>query len=138
MQKIISTTEKETRDTAVRIALGLSGGSVIALEGDLGVGKTVFAKGVADALGVEEEITSPTFVLLRSYRGDSMVLHHIDAYRLGGSEEAYEAGLDEVIGASGAITLIEWPSIVSELVPKGAVRVEITRIDDETREITVR
>jgi len=135
--KIFTTTENETRRVAMDIAKKLPLGSVIALEGDLGAGKTVFAKGVAVALGVTEEVISPTFTILRSYRGTVGVLHHIDAYRLTGSDEGLAVGLDEVIGAEGSITIVEWWGIIGDLVPDNAVRVSINRVDDNTREIDI-
>ncbi len=101
-------------------------GEVVALRGDLGAGKTVFARGFARGLGIEEEVTSPTFTIRQTYRGAQMTLEHVDAYRLEEPEEMYEIGEEDCFCPEGA-ALVEWPERVEELLPEGTVQVRIDR-----------
>lgn len=124
--------------TALGEVLGrlFRGGEVICLTGDLGAGKTHFAKGVAKGLGINETVTSPTFTLINEYTG-RLPLYHVDAYRLEDPEEAYDLGLEEYIYGDG-VTLIEWPDRVAELLPEDYLTIEINRIDgagESVREI---
>lgn len=119
-------------------ALGrlLKGGEVICLTGDLGAGKTHFAKGVARGLGIPDTVTSPTFTLINEYSG-RLRLYHVDAYRLCDPDEAYDLGLEEYLYGDGA-TLIEWPDRIAELLPADRLDIEITRddgADENAREI---
>ena len=111
---------EETMSLANDLAQGLTGGEVITLQGDLGAGKTVFAKGLAEALGVTEVVNSPTFVIMKIYKLEAQneslkELCHIDAYRLGSSEELEAIGSEDYLCRPGVITLIEWPELVSGL-----------------------
>lgn len=132
----ITTSAEETAATAARLAKGFVGGEVVLLTGDLGAGKTVFAKGVAEALGVREEVKSPTFTLCCEYRGANLTLVHIDAYRLKNGEEAEACGLNEKFGDPSVVCLIEWPSQIESVLPKRAISVKIDRISDNERKIT--
>ncbi len=129
--------------TEATMALGeklgrlLKGGEVISLSGDLGAGKTHFAKGVARGLEITGTVTSPTFTLINEYSG-RLPLYHVDAYRLAGIEEAYDLGLEEYIYGEG-VTLVEWPDRLAGLLPADLLVIEITRVDGEnehTREIS--
>lgn len=111
----------------------LKGGEVICLTGDLGAGKTHFAKGVARGLGITELVTSPTFTLINEYSG-RLPLYHVDVYRLGGPDEAYDLGLEEYLYGDG-VTLVEWPGRVEELLPADRLVIEITRADGEDENI---
>ena len=95
---------------------------MVALHGDLGVGKTVFVKGMASGLGIKEHILSPTFTLLRQYQG----LNHFDVYRIGDISELEEIGFDELI-AGEALTIIEWAELVAEALPENVTNVTILR-----------
>ena len=135
---IISNSPKDTKRIGGEIAAKLKSGGVIALSGDLGAGKTVFAKGVARALEVTDEVISPTFTLVRSYTGKAgITLHHFDAYRLTDEAEAEAAGLAELIGEAGSISVIEWPERIEGLLPRGTVWARISKIGDDKREIEV-
>ena len=101
-------------------------GTVIALIGDLGVGKTVFTKGVARGLGITDNVTSPTFTILESYYDGKMPLHHFDVYRIGDAEEMEEVGFDDCVYSEG-ITIIEWAGIIEEIIPKGTYVVNIVK-----------
>lgn len=128
LYEIISTSPQQTGELAERIGQHLRGGEVIALLGDLGAGKTVFAKGLARGLGVEGTVTSPTFTLIREYQG-RLPLYHIDAYRLSSAEEAENCGLGEYFNQEG-IVVVEWPQKIWELIPPNALFVTITHLPD--------
>ena len=103
--------------------------AVIALHGNLGAGKTCFTQGLAQAAGVNEPVCSPTYTLISEYQG-AVPFHHIDLYRLGGPEEAYDLGLDEYLETDG-ITVIEWAERAAELIPPGAIHIRLERGEDE-------
>ncbi len=132
---IISTSEQETMDYGAKLANLLEPGTVICLLGDLGAGKTTFAKGFAKGLGINETVTSPTFNIMKIYDSGIHTLIHIDAYRL--ANENIEIGLDELIEQENTFTLIEWPQYIEELVPFDAVRVYLKVIGEESRQIDV-
>lgn len=98
---------------------------VIVLTGDLGAGKTTFAKGFGVALGITETITSPTFTLARQYEGGRFPLHHLDVYRLAGPDEAIDLAIPELID-SGGVVLIEWGNIVAATLPDSYLELEIS------------
>lgn len=111
------------------------GGEVILLDGDLGVGKTTLAQGLAAGLGVAVPVISPTFVLLRIYEG-RLLLYHFDFYRLDGTGRAVDLEFDEYLDAGG-VCVIEWPSCAPELVPPGTLRVGLRARGESARELTL-
>lgn len=134
--KYITRSEADTMAFAGRVADMLSDGDAVLLHGDLGAGKSVFARGVARALGVQGAMLSPTFTLMIPYMGRK-ALYHYDLYRLNDPDEFFEAGLDENIGGSG-IALVEWPEM-ADIDPLPRLDVTIDRDPDDTdrRIITV-
>jgi tRNA threonylcarbamoyladenosine biosynthesis protein TsaE len=104
-------------------------GDVIVLAGDLGAGKTAFAQGFAAGLGVDEPVTSPTFVIARTYEG-RLRLHHLDVYRLESMQEAEDVGIAELVD-DGAVTLVEWGDVVTPVLPAGYLEVRLTFDDDD-------
>jgi len=122
-------------------ALGqvLRGGDFLALTGPLGAGKTHLVKGIAAGLGVldDEPVVSPTFVLIREYRG-RLKLYHIDAYRLHGPAELLSLGLDEIIAEPDAVTALEWADRVTDAIPAGACWVDMDHLDRRQRRVRVR
>ena len=126
---------EETWALAAALADELGPGTVMALHGDLGAGKTCFVQGLAAALGIDEPITSPTYTLIGEYEG-RLPLHHIDLYRLSGPEEALGLGLEEYFDANG-ITAIEWAERAEGLLPPGLLHIQIT-VDDTTEARTFR
>ena len=133
MEKYITHNELETRQIGEALAKKLKSGSVVALFGDLGSGKTVLAKGIAKGLGIDEIILSPTFTILRQYEG----LNHFDVYRIGDLDELIEIGFEELISGE-AISVIEWAEKIEELLPEDAVMIRFSRgIDDNSREIMI-
>lgn len=112
--------------------------TIIALSGDLGAGKTTFVQAIARSLGVEEDVTSPTFVLERTYElkgsppcGGWKKLVHIDAYRLVSAEELLAIGWEDRVADPGNLILIEWPENVAALIPEGAIRIKFDIKGDE-------
>ena len=138
MTGLRTTCVEETRELAGAIASLARPGDVVLLVGDLGAGKTAFAQGFARAIGVEEQVTSPTFTLVRSYKG-RMVLHHLDVYRLDRLHEAEDLGLAELVD-DGGVVLIEWGDAVSRVLPNSFLELRFTFLDDEDdhRSIAVR
>ncbi len=113
----------------------LTPGTVICLEGDLGVGKTVFVKGIAKGLGIEEPVSSPTFTILQEYREGRLPLYHFDAYRIDDPEEMYEIGFEDYLYGDG-VCFIEWASQIRELLPADAVWITIEK--DLTKDLSYR
>ncbi|MFD2699403.1 tRNA (adenosine(37)-N6)-threonylcarbamoyltransferase complex ATPase subunit type 1 TsaE [Paenibacillus shunpengii] len=118
-----SSSVQDTERLAARLAKLAVPGSVIALDGDLGAGKTAFSKYFAQYLGVEGVVNSPTFTLIKEYEG-RLALYHMDVYRIT-LDEAEGLGLDEYFYGSG-VSLIEWSSIISELLPEAHLHIQMT------------
>ena len=116
---------------AKEYAKTLIGGDVVLLDGDMGAGKTVFTKGVALGLGIQEEVTSPTYAYMNDYDG---VLFHFDCYRIESVEQAERLGFSDYFDMGG-ICLIEWSQNIEELLPQVCKRVKITKIGESEREI---
>ena len=133
MEKVITKTREETQAFAERYAKTLHAGDVVLLDGDMGAGKTVFAKGVAKGLGIEEEVTSPTYAYMNDYDGR---LFHYDCYRIETVEQAERLGLADYFDMGG-ICLVEWSQNIAPLLPRHVKRVRIVKLSDEEREITV-
>lgn len=129
--------QEQTFDLGFKIAGSLKGGDVITLDGELGAGKTVFTKGLAKGLGITAPILSPTFVILRQYKGTDLELFHFDMYRLQSPDEALELGFDEYIGKQTAVTVIEWADKVKDILGKVTYRIRIDFIDDQTRAVEI-
>ncbi len=136
MLSVITHSPDETWELARKLAPLLSSGDVINLSGDLGAGKTVFSKGLAVGLGIEEPVTSPTFTLIKEYMG-RLPLYHFDVYRLASPEEMEELGFDEYFYGSG-VSVVEWGDKIEELLPDVRLDIRLLRlVDDEFRRIEV-
>ena len=128
----------ETRELAAKIAAETPNGTVFALDGNLGAGKTVFASGFARGLGITEPVSSPTFTIVQEYPRAEGMFFHLDLYRIDNPDAALAFGIDEFLYASDAISLVEWPERIDGLFPPGTIRVAIERTDrEETRRITI-
>jgi len=127
-----TTSEQETILLAERLATYLNPGTVITLTGDLGVGKTTFTKGIAQGLGIEATVTSPTFTIIKEYTNCDIPLYHIDAYRLEGSDE--DIGFEEYFYGDG-ISVIEWPQFIEDFLPDQYLEIIITYVDINSRKI---
>ena len=123
--------EFETKNFASRFAKKINAGSVIALNGDLGSGKTTFSQGFAKGLGVDQHVGSPTFKLVSEYSGSKMKLYHVDCYRLNSSEEFLNLGGENLLLPDNGITLIEWANIIQELLPEDVIEIVFSRIKGE-------
>ena len=138
INKHISHSEQETENFAAEIAAAHPHGAVIALFGDLGAGKTVFARGFARGLGITEPVSSPTYTIVQEYPlPDGGRLYHLDLYRIAGAAEALAFGVEEFLDDPESLALIEWPERITSLLPDNAVSVMITHLSPECREITV-
>lgn len=131
MSKFYSKSREETYAFALEYAKTLKNGDTVLLDGDMGAGKTVFAKGVAKGLGIEEEVTSPTYAYMNDYDG---VLFHYDCYRIESVEQAERLGLGDYFDMGG-ICLVEWSQNIAPLLPKVCKRVKISKINENEREI---
>ena len=132
MAVFISKSREETMAFAESYAKTLRGGDVVLLDGDMGAGKTVFTKGLAQGLGIEEEITSPTYAYMNDYDGR---LFHYDCYRIESVEQAERLGLADYFDMGG-ICIIEWAQNIAPLLPRRVKRVSIKKISENEREIT--
>lgn len=116
-QHFVSTCESATEALGRALGRAVDGGTVIALRGNLGSGKTVMARGIGRGLGVDEPITSPTFTLVQEYTGQRWRFYHIDLYRLAGEAASLELGIDEFLFDREAVTVIEWAERAGGLLP---------------------
>lgn len=129
--KFVTKSETETHALAEKIARTLSGGEAILLSGTLGAGKTTFTKGLAKALGVQKTVVSPTFTIVKEYKGTSLMLYHIDMYRIEDEDEIYELGIEELY-QKDSVTVIEWNKM--EELPEKVIRINISVIGESERE----
>ena len=119
MRNVIIRDETETKKFATDVAQTLKKGDVIALVGDLGTGKTTLSKYIAEALGITETITSPTFTIVQEYHSGRLPLYHFDVYRVDDIEEMYRIGYEEYFYGEG-VCIVEWADIVEEIIPEYA------------------
>ena len=132
----ISKATKDTLNIGKQIATTLQGGEVIALYGDLGVGKTHLISGIAEGLGFSGETSSPTFSIVNEYRGGRLPLFHFDMYRISGWEDLETTGFFDY-QEEGGVVATEWSENIEAALPESYIKITISRIDDETREINV-
>ncbi len=138
-ETLISHSEAETEALGAKIAGALPRGSVVLLRGNLGAGKTVFARGFARGLGVDEAVSSPTYTIVQEYElAGGGRLYHLDLYRISGVAAALDFGIDEFLSEKKSISLIEWPERIESLLPENAVTIEIIHQGEAEREIHVR
>ena len=133
--KYVSGSAEQTGKLAAMLADRLERGSVVALEGDLGAGKTTFSQAFALGLGVREIVSSPTFTIIKEYEDGRTPFYHMDVYRLS-VDEADELGLDDYF-YGGGITLVEWASRIAELLPQERLEIAIARADAEDADMRV-
>ena len=122
-----SNSMKETKDFAAKFSKTIKLGKIIALNGDLGAGKTTFAQGFAIGMGIEEHVGSPTFKLVSEYQGSQMKLYHVDCYRLNGIDDFLNMGGENLLLPFDGISLFEWSSIISDVLPNNIIRVDFCR-----------
>lgn len=127
--KITTKNEEETIELAQNFESEKFPNMVICLRGDLGSGKTVFTKGIANALGINETITSPTFNIIKEYEGE-LPLYHMDVYRLNGKVD--DLGLEEYY-KKGGVVVIEWADMIEDYLPEERLDIKIKAIDEDVR-----
>ncbi len=126
---------EETIELGKKIGSLLQKGDIIAMQGTLAAGKTTITKGIAEALGVKDTITSPTFCLISEYEG-KMPLYHMDVYRLDGAEDFANLGTEDMLYGEG-ISIIEWSEKIMEELPKKTIILKLTPHENGTRTITI-
>ncbi|MBO5448745.1 MAG: tRNA (adenosine(37)-N6)-threonylcarbamoyltransferase complex ATPase subunit type 1 TsaE [Ruminococcus sp.] len=132
----------KTDSAAETIALGerigalLRGGDLIAYSGDLGAGKTTITRGISIGMGLGDEVTSPTFALVNEYRGAGLSLIHFDMYRINSSADLETTGFFDYMD-DDTVLAVEWSENIEDEIPDNAIRIDIQRVDDDTRIITI-
>lgn len=124
--RIESFSEEDTLNAGIEIGKAAKAGEIYTLSGDLGVGKTVFTKGVALGLGITEPVNSPTFTIIQEYTQGRLDFFHFDVYRIGDIEEMEEIGYEDYFYGNG-ICLIEWAELIEELLPKNVIKIQIRK-----------
>ena len=117
---------QETFEIGKQLGLEAKPGEVYCLDGDLGVGKTVFTKGFASGLGITEPVNSPTFTIVQQYEEGRLPLYHFDVYRIGDVEEMDEIGYEDCFYGEG-VCLIEWSTLIQEILPEDAIHITIEK-----------
>lgn len=137
---IETNTERETYELGVEMGERATAGQVYTLIGDLGVGKTVFTKGLAAGLGITEPVSSPTFTIVQIYEEGRLPFYHFDVYRISDVEEMEEIGYQDCFYGEG-VCLVEWADLIEEILPDGTIYVRIekdlAKEDYDYRVITV-
>lgn len=123
---IETNSEKETYELGYRLGQEAKASQVFTLVGDLGVGKTVFTKGLAAGLGIEEPISSPTFTIVQIYEEGRLPFYHFDVYRIGDVEEMDEIGYEDYIYGDG-VSLIEWANLITDILPDHYTEIKIEK-----------
>ena len=135
---IISNSWEQTFEAGKTLAKKLSPGDVIAFHGDLGAGKTVFVRGLAEGLGLDARVTSPTFTIVNEYEGGRLPLFHFDMYRLADADALFDIGWEDYLDRGG-VCAVEWSEQVADAMPEDTVYVTIARCPeaDHWRTITI-
>ncbi|MGN0633531.1 MAG: tRNA (adenosine(37)-N6)-threonylcarbamoyltransferase complex ATPase subunit type 1 TsaE [Oscillospiraceae bacterium] len=134
--------KKLTRSADETIALGkmigalLNGGEVIAYKGGLGAGKTTITRGICEGMGIGDDVTSPTFALVNEYHGGGKSLYHFDMYRITSAADLETTGFFDYMDGESVIA-VEWSENIEDELPEGTIFIEIERVDDDTRIITI-
>lgn len=137
--EVLSKSTEQTKKLAEQLVPKIKSGTVIALYGDLGSGKTTFVKYLAEALGSKSKVQSPTFVLIRTYKttkDELKKIHHVDLYRITDATELNNLGLEELISDPQSICIIEWPDIAKEILPIDTIKVYFEYAGENIRKIS--
>jgi len=137
MLEIISNSPDETAALGKKISNHLKQGSVVALQGTLGSGKTYLTKGIALGLGIKENLTSPTFTIINEYKYDNTAFFHIDAYRLNNEKDFEDIGGQEIINSDG-ISVIEWSERILKMLPENTIYITLTITGSLSRQIFIK
>lgn len=133
--ELITNSANDTIEFGKSVARAVGSGSVISLVGDLGAGKTTFTKGVARAMGIMDNVTSPTFTILNEYVGEEARLYHFDFYRIEDESELEELGFEDYFPSSDGLTVVEWVEKAPSVLPKRFYQITFEKIDDDRRRI---
>lgn len=136
MKTYISHSYEETLNIANDFAKTLNKGAVIGYLGDLGAGKTAFTTGLVKGLGVDMDVTSPTFAICNEYRNDDTVIYHFDMYRVDGWDDLYSTGFFDYLDTNAYI-VAEWSENIYNALPDDSIMVEINKLSDNDREIKI-
>ena len=133
--EIITNSEAETINEGKKLAQLLKPGAVVALFGNMGAGKTVFTRGLADGLGIKMNVSSPTFTIVNEYLGQTP-LFHFDMYRLENENELYDIGWDDYLERNG-VCVVEWSEKVPNAFPIDVIKIKLTDIGENRRSIVI-
>ncbi len=138
MKTYISNNEAETIAFAKEFAKNLKSNSVVALDGELGSGKTKFTQGILEYFGLDSEISSPTFNIVNEYKNEKNTIYHFDVYRLNNIDEFFDIGGDEYFG--NGICVIEWANVIDAILPIGTIFIKIEKDENNSnvRKITIK
>lgn len=137
VESYISSSPEETMEIGRKLANRIGALTIIALQGELGSGKTHFVKGFAQGFGIDpNNVSSPTYSLIQEYIGQNQIIYHIDAYRLNTTDEAHSIGLDELLYGD-ELCLVEWPERIRELLPLDTLWIHFTRLGEHSRRIDI-
>lgn len=136
---MVTKSAQETRLFGQEFASRLRGGEILALTGQLGSGKTTFVQGLAAGLGVEKRVISPTFILLREYKGEKLSLWHLDLYRLeqNVAKEVQELGMGDIWDKKQNVVAVEWADKIKGMIPKEALWIKFKNLGGDKRKITL-
>ena len=135
MSEYLSRSEGETEELGARLAKNLPGGTVVAMYGDLGAGKTAFVRGMARGMGLSCRVSSPTFTIVNEYLGERELIH-FDMYRIGGADELFDIGWEDYLNR-GAVCAVEWSENVEDAFFGDEIVVRIEKLGDTKRKITI-
>lgn len=143
--EVTTSSTQETQELAQQLAKKVKAGNVLALYGDLGSGKTTFTSYFVRALGFADRVQSPTFIIMRHYnkKQDGAVesginkVYHVDLYRLTSAEEVLDLGWQEMLSEKDAITIIEWPELVEDLLPEETIKIKFEYLEENVRKINI-
>ena len=131
MAEFITKSVSETENIAEQLGKIVAKNAVIAMFGDLGAGKTAFTRGFARGMGIDCDVSSPTFALVNEYRGKDCNLYHFDMYRISGWDDLYSTGYFDYLDAGGCL-IIEWSENIEAVLPENCIRVSITKTENFT------
>ncbi len=134
--KYTTDSPEQTIKLGEKIGALIKGGDVIAFSGGLGAGKTTMTRGIAMGMGLNDDVISPTFSLMNEYTGEGISLYHFDMYRISTAEELEFTGFFDCLENGGAAA-VEWSENIAGLLPENAVHIDIKRVSDSVREITI-
>ena len=138
MTTYLSHSEEETRNIACNLGKSVKSPAFICLTGNLGSGKTVFAKGLAEAFGIENhKIKSPTYTFVREYRAGKIYFYHFDFYRIEAADDLMRRDLEEIFSRKNAIIVMEWPDHVKDILPLERIDVKFEYVDETTRRLKI-